>query len=465
MKNDKNIWSPKGSGCLAQEPALASRGDWREGRRILGGPMPRPGPRVSKMTLHHHQHLAIGARPEEQVLLLCARLRLTPEGFKRLRTLAQEELEWDYVLELAGRHGLIPLLHHHLGAACLEYVPQGVWDRLRSKVYRNAAWNMLLAAELLRILAVFEAAGISAIPFKGPALAALVYGDLSLRQFSDLDILVHRHDVPQARKLLCSHGYRPILSLTDAQETEFCKYYNNYEFVHDPKQILLELHWEVIRWFLSLPLDSQGMWQRLEKRLMGGQRVFNLSPEDALLVICVHSAVHCWERLAWTCDVATLIEQSPELDWNKVMDLAHKTKSERMLGLGLFLAHELLETSLPSHVGEMVQSDPAVKFLALKVRNHLFGPRDQGSRFFAETRFHLQIRANLWFKARHLFHALFSPSDEDLAFLPLPPGCFFLYYFIRPMRLIGKYLLRLESFRRVKGYDAGKMPPTRERWP
>jgi hypothetical protein len=44
------------------------------------------------------------------------------------------------------------------------------------------------------------------VPFKGPALAVQAYGDLSLRQYDDLDLLIHEADVPRAYQLLIANG-------------------------------------------------------------------------------------------------------------------------------------------------------------------------------------------------------------------------------------------------------------------
>jgi len=52
--------------------------------------------------------------------------------------------------------------------------------------------NFFLTKELLELLTLFEAHCIPASPYKGPALAIMAYGNLALRQFSDLNILVHK---------------------------------------------------------------------------------------------------------------------------------------------------------------------------------------------------------------------------------------------------------------------------------
>jgi hypothetical protein len=383
---------------------------------------------------------------EEELLILCSRLRGDPEVLHGVRRLVQEGIAWDYLLNNARRHGLIPLVYHHLNAACPEMVPQAAWESLKEAVQRNAAWNMLLTVELRQILSEFEAEGIRAVPYKGPALAVFVYGSLSLRQFVDLDLLIHRQDFHLAAQLLISQGYHPVVPLSGSQEEALLKWYHHCGFIHETKGIMVEIHWEITRWFLSLSFDVDDIWQRLETRRLMGKAIFNLSPEDLLLVLCVHSESHRWERLSWIADVAALIEVYPHLDWEKTLNLAGRMRCERMLFLGLSLAQELPGASLPRQICQGIKADPAIPSLTRKVRRRLFGQETQSLQFMPATRFHLQTRARLWDKIRHLFHAAFSPSDEDLEFASLPAQVFFLYYLLRPVRLIGKHLLKIDFF-------------------
>jgi hypothetical protein len=69
---------------------------------------------------------------------------------------------------------------------------------LRARFEEIARKNLRFTAELIRILNCLESHGIAAIPFKGPTLAESVYGNLALREFSDLDILVRQSDFPRA---------------------------------------------------------------------------------------------------------------------------------------------------------------------------------------------------------------------------------------------------------------------------
>jgi len=125
----------------------------------------------------------------------------------RARALCAGDLDWENVIATARRHGLDPLLYRHLSAIGSEHVPVERLSQLRAHFETNAVRNRLLTAELGKILALFEGHRIPAIPYKGPVLAASVYGDLAFRRFADLDVLVRREDVRRCTDVLRELGY------------------------------------------------------------------------------------------------------------------------------------------------------------------------------------------------------------------------------------------------------------------
>ena len=134
-------------------------------------------------------------RPGVELLLSCARTRLDNQGVERIEALVREELDWAYLVELAGKHGVMPLLYWNLHTVCPQAVHKDILDLLKRSFHENARRNLFLSGELLELLKLLEGEGIPAIPFKGPVLADFVYGNLALRSIWDLDLLVHKHDV------------------------------------------------------------------------------------------------------------------------------------------------------------------------------------------------------------------------------------------------------------------------------
>src|ERR1700749_3650084 len=117
--------------------------------------------------------------------------------------------DWEYVARLARRHAVVPLVYRALQTFARGAAPEPVRKALSEKYRANAARNVLLAGELLRGSGLFESEGVRSLAYKGPALAVAAYGDLSLRRFVDLDVIVRESDLGRASELLRDLGYAP----------------------------------------------------------------------------------------------------------------------------------------------------------------------------------------------------------------------------------------------------------------
>jgi hypothetical protein len=136
-----------------------------------------------------------------------------------------------------------------------------VLEQLQIYFLANTLHNHMLAQELLRVLHLLKAHGISALPYKGPVLAATFYGDLTLRQFGDLDILVRPQDANSAKALLWAQGYRWQYGRPPAL---FPRLLRVYELLSPNGQVLVELHWAFTSATFFFPLAPAPLWTRLE---------------------------------------------------------------------------------------------------------------------------------------------------------------------------------------------------------
>ncbi len=399
-------------------------------------------------------------RPEIELIICCARTHIDTVTAERIKLLLQQDIDWAYLIKTAHQHGVMPLLYRSLKITCPEAVPNAILYELQTHFHANALRNEFLVKELIKLLNLLEAHGIPAIPFKGPVLAASVYSNLELRQFCDLDILVHEQDVQKAKGLLISQGYRPyfpesstqetayLQALTGAQEAAYLQSQWEHHFVHDDSMVNVDLHQGITPKSFSFPLAPEHLWSRLKPLSLAGKTVLTFLPEDLLLILCVNGARECWEKMSRLCDVAELIRVNQEIDWQQVIEQARRLGSERMLLLGLLLAHSLLGTTLPDEVCQRIQADPVLELLVAQVNEHLFDKTDGliSASKIKSPLFHLRLRERLRDKVYYCF-GLMTPSPGDWALLPLPPFLSFFYYLLRPIRLVGKYgLSNLKRF-------------------
>jgi SAM-dependent methyltransferase len=209
----------------------------------------------------------------------------------------------------------------------------------------------------------------------------------------------------------------------------------------------VEVHTEHTLRYFPVPLDFDKMSRRFIVVDIAGRKMRTFSVEDTLLMLCVHGAKHFWDRLAWSVDVAELIKTQP-LDWDLSLRIAAEMQSTRVLLLGLYLAHELLQAPLPPHVLERAQRDTAVRWLADKVRAQFEGNADASPGVLPRALFRLRSRDSLGQGVRHMVRLTMSPTERDRESAHLPPSLAPLYILLRPLRLLREYGLGLR--RRLK---------------
>jgi hypothetical protein len=390
---------------------------------------------------------------EQELVLCCSRTHTDPKTVERVTRLLEQEVDWDYLLRLAFMHGVAPLFYSNFRKCWPDAIPKSISQQFQRLLQLNVQRNLFLTAELLKLLKTFETHGLQAVPFKGPVLAASAYGDVTLRQFGDLDIWVHKENVFEAGRLLVACGYQSSSIDSDAQRED-----NDIEQVafREPKFYVfrrqdgrgkVDLQWRITEQYFSFSLDKNRLWERLALVSIAGKTVRTFAPTDMLLILCVHGSKHRWEALKWVCDVAELVRaQQSEIDWGEVQKEASRQRVQRMLRLGLFLAHDLLGASLAEDVVRQFEPDRKIKALGRQIRERLFAPINNRPGHVKRIMFYFRTK-DRWhetapFCLRYVFQclqAIVNPTAKERAILPLPSALFFLYYFFRPLRLMAKY--------------------------
>lgn len=391
-------------------------------------------------------------RPEIHLLLDCARTSLDAQGASRIKSLISKDIDWTYLSRIARGHGVMPLLYRTLKSTCSDAVPKEILQELRQHFYANAGRNLFLTKELVKVVEFFEAHGIPSIPYKGPVLAASVYGNLAFREFGDLDILVKERNYPTAQQLLMDRGY----SLAKRFEYEST-------FMDSAGRIAVDLHKGMTAREFSCPLNFTYLSGRLQRMVLAGTEVPTLSPEDTLLMLAIQITKDSGGRylqLAKICDMAELLRSYPNLDFAQVLRQARRLGGERMLLYSLRLANNLLDAVLPSEVVRQMSFHPAIDGLVEYAQRQLF---DDGDRTVPDEptvdQFRWLIRERLRDKLypyylRYVTDVI-MPCELERRLLPLPRELSVLYYLIRPVRLLGKHGLRQikRAVRRPRNHD------------
>jgi hypothetical protein len=380
------------------------------------------------------------ATPEFQTLLACARMRLDPGVAASIGAAVRTRFNHQRFLSLTLEHAVAPLVYRSLKATCWDELPAPFRSELAGYAAANAGRSRFLTAELLGVLRAFEGAGIRAVPFKGPALAASAYGDVALREYTDLDIIVRQGDLAAAGRILEERAYRPRETGDYVRSPEFLRNECQLHYWGLRDSTLVELHWRLAQRYFDFPFPLESRWDGLAETEIEGRRLLAFQPEDQLLFLCVHGARHLWSSLNWVCDVAEQIRAFANLDWQFTFYQAAQTGNERTLILGLALAQRLLGARTPGWARSRVESCAGFDAVIAGIVERLETLAEPG--ILQIARFHMARQSGIYRKMRQCALLLACPSVGDWEAGParLP-----LLALRRPLRLLWKYKPRKEN--------------------
>jgi putative nucleotidyltransferase-like protein len=374
------------------------------------------------------------SRPEHQILICIARRDLDSRDVNNLQLLLESPIDWDYLITTARQHALLPLLHKHANS---DRIPGHVRSTLKRESVMNAQAVLFLTGKALEVQKLLNAHSIENALFKGPLLSELAYGEVSLRQAGDIDLLIHREDFKRTKELLFSLGYQMHPQLTPAQEASHLAFHCEIQFVRDEWFTVVDLHWGLSPRSFVFGLTEDEVMSRLQTVSFARAEIKTFSTEDLILYQAMHGAKHLWRRLEWIASLAELVHNVEEFSWTEVVDRAIKARATRILALGLRLA-ENLGVELPPQVIKTLDGEDQMKKFANKVWDEMFSARTWADS--TETNiFNMKIMDRRRDALASMLRAIFVPTLSDWEALSLPTAMHPLYYAIRPMRLTKIY--------------------------
>lgn len=210
---------------------------------------------------------------------------------------AFDESEFAALLKIAEEESVLPWVVERLRLLDCEFSsPQ---SRQLDEIQRQAQLSSFVWTESLKsILARFHQINLPVIALKGPCLAERIYGDASLRNCYDLDLLVRRSDFARAEQLLTELGFTPN------------GYADDYHRPWSRSALNLELHHNVENPH-AFEFDIGAAWARARLSQFHGAPVWLFTPSDELLYLCLHAVRHRFERLCLILDLGLAFRRLP----------------------------------------------------------------------------------------------------------------------------------------------------------
>ena len=270
-------------------------------------------------------------------------------------------LDWDRVGALARHHKVLPLVYRALRRECPDLVPGPVLERMAEAYHQNQVLSRAMSREVVRIIRELEAAGLPAMPMRGPALAEAVYGDLAARQFCDIDILVRRSDAIACEQVLQRLGYTslwpcPVDSPIGRLLADRDK---GITLAHPARAWELDAHWRFAERCFPCPPDPDAVWNRATRAALEGRELLCFSAEDLLLTLVCHGTRHAWGSIGLIVDMAEAVRAHPHLRWEHIGEEFRRFHCVRIFHVALLMVGLVADATVPDVLIEEALSDRA----------------------------------------------------------------------------------------------------------
>lgn len=374
-----------------------------------------------------------------QFLILCCKSKMDEKDIKAIRENVTATKNLEEVSMLSYDHGIYPLFYHALIEHASDLMDQEMKDAMAYLFQNIKATNEMMTDELVHVTRLLEEHDIEVLSFKGPVLAEIAYGDISLRQYRDLDILVHRQHVYKAGLLLTDNHYVSKKSLAFFKNKAMLDINSDLTLLNTKNQIILEIHWKLFWQFYQIRFEAEDIWKSSYFCNIQNHQIKTLSPELLLPYLCAHGSKHQWERIEWLVDIDRLIRSNTEMDWERIIHIANQSHTMTQLLLGLSLINELFRTPIIEEIDNQFTNK---KIVSLKNEILIFLTEGVEQRGYF---YHLQLQDTFQDKCLFTWSSFVKPTPSDVETIDIPDYLSFVYYFIkfyRVLKKIPKYFIR-----------------------
>lgn len=226
-------------------------------------------------------------RPEEKVIL-CSCLNLQDVQDLLFRKLLSEVEDWEYLIDRSVDTLLSPLVYKRIRA--MQDLEVGIPDDVISILHQTCAQiivkNTFLKDAFDKIIGEFNRLEIDVIPLKGMYLIDKYYKDFSIRQISDIDLLVRESQLAEVCQFFekCGFEREMYMPLKAAKASETPAPYKFSKF-----GLVIDLHVGLTYIYDNCQFEMAEVWKRASKHKLN---YLEMNPLDHLVYLFAHLVKH-----------------------------------------------------------------------------------------------------------------------------------------------------------------------------
>ena len=242
-------------------------------------------------------------KAEHKAVILLSRVEPSEAAAAEAKAILSRPYDGYLLAEYARGEGVSSLVYHNL---CRLRLQHGAGARLqaamREEYYAILASNVRGQEQAKELLSAFGRGGVPAVWLKGICLAETVYGNIALRPFSDIDLMIRESDLRRTTEILTALGYSLLRTGREDDPLSYARAFMK------PGMRPLDIHWSTLSstWLRSCVGEKQGLegvWSRCQPFSLAGSPALSLGPSDQIIHLCQHGFSHSFSRLTQLVDI------------------------------------------------------------------------------------------------------------------------------------------------------------------
>jgi hypothetical protein len=387
----------------------------------------------------------LASSPELRALLACAQAVIDRGRVSAFREALASCPSPDRLCDMAVEQGMLGQLDRLLSTEVGKDVDPSLVRKIRGLQRKTAKRTLRQTAYLLRLLERLDAGGVQAMLIKGPLWAERLYGDLSLRSWCDLDLLVRHEQVPAAREVLLGSGFLDANPFNDRIARSRLGGPGQIALLSVEQGVCLELHWKVTVGVSRRSLRPEDVFARAERVELLGREVACPSKTDVFLISCLNGTRDRWNSVERLLGLGVQVRGRPEGEWPGLLDGARRAHCLRRAVIGVSHVCRALGLETPKAVETALAGDGIARRLidTLRPEELQGGGGSSAKGELAKLLWGFVTEDRARFALGHAAARFFRPGPEDWQTVPLPKGTRWLHYPLRPLRLGWKWCRRV----------------------
>lgn len=337
---------------------------------------------------------------------------------------------WNALPDAAERHGMTAWVH--VMVRNRTDAPAEVRAAIEARARAHHIHALHAVAQLRTLVDALRAAHIEPVALKGPLLSTWLYGDLGMRRFSDLDLLVDRRQRERALQVLTAAGYALRDGLSVATARVVYAGTGAWPLSH-PAELSVDLHWRSQALGFPSPFSPAEVLRESITTAGAGADIRIPSATHATVLALLHAAKHLWASLELVLAIAHLMRRT-DIEWPRVRHVAERAGAWNACAAGMALAQRLFDARIPAAIQDRVR-ERRVESLVQAAESFLWMPDVAGAPLRREFHAHCASLDTLPRRARYAAWRLLAPTPLEPTWWPLPDRLAPLYAPVRLLRL------------------------------